>query len=51
LSLFKTNKTNGFYIFSNFLTGESVSFLTTNEIFDGIFRRSIEILDADPFDG
>jgi hypothetical protein len=34
-----------------YLTGESVSFLTTNEIFDGIFRRSIEILDANPLDG
>lgn len=32
-------------------TGERVSFLTTKEIFDGMFRRSIEIVDANPFDG
>ena len=32
-------------------TGESVSFLTTKEIFDGIFRRSIEIVDAIPLVG
>lgn len=40
-----------FWYWNFFLTGESVSFLTTNEIFDGIFRRSIEIVDANPFDG
>ena len=31
-------------------TGERVSVLTTKEIFDGRFRRSIEMADAMPFD-